>query len=175
MIQRKAHSYHGSQGAVLIVSLILLLIMTLIGVAAIDSSSLQSQMSTNSLKARTLYQASLSEIQAQYKKMIGLVYLESIKNSDTPILESEHIGVTTTGPGLVIAEGATITQGGGGNFTQSANLVFSGENNAPLSGYDLNTFGVYSYEINVTTTITNTSTVSNQTQGLQRAVPIGQD
>ncbi|MFA7552719.1 MAG: PilX N-terminal domain-containing pilus assembly protein [Spongiibacteraceae bacterium] len=172
MIERTTSSYHHAQGAVLIVSLILLLAMTLIGVAAIDSSSLQSQMATNNQRARSLYQATLSEIQAQYRKLAGLDYLNSVKNSATSISDTLP-GVSIGGPGLILTGDDIITARP--TLTQEAYIVFTGENNAPLSGYSLNDFGVYSYEINAISEVTGTNTQSDQTQGLQRPVPVGQD
>lgn len=175
MIEKRTSSYRHAQGAVLIVSLILLLAMTLIGVAAIDSSSLQSQMATNSQRARSLYQVSLSEIQAQYKKMAQIKYLDSVKNLGTPI-SNTYPGVSISGPGLSLSSSTTgeiITARPG--LTQTVYLVFSGENNAPLSGYSIKDFGTYSYEINSIAQVTNTNAQSDQTQGLQRPVPVGQD
>jgi Tfp pilus assembly protein PilX len=54
IIQRTTSSYKRSEGAVLLVSLVLLTVMTMIGVAAIDSQTLQSQMARNSLFAQNL-------------------------------------------------------------------------------------------------------------------------
>ena len=174
MLERKTPRFSHSQGAVLLVSLILLLAMTLIGVAAIDSSSLQSQMSNNSLSARNRFQASLSEIQGQFKKMLGIVYLSSIKTSLITIPDS-NAGITTTGPGLTLSGSELITHDTSGVFTQSANVVFSGKDSVPKSGQSLSAFGVFSYEVNTITKVTGTNPTSNQTQGLQRTVPAGQD
>jgi type IV pilus assembly protein PilX len=173
MIERKTQSYRHSQGVILLVSLILLLAMTLIGVAAIDSSSLQSQMSRNSLFARNLYQASLSEIQAQHREMDDLDYLESIHGSATEIPDT-ITGITTTGPGLQIADVGILTRSATDPFDQSANVVFSGTSSPP-SGYSLGLYIGMSYEVNAISEVAGTSSQSDQTQGLKRVAPLAQE
>ena len=53
---------HSQSGAALIVSLVLLLIMTLIGLAAVDTVTLESQMAVNSQMRLDVYQIALSNI-----------------------------------------------------------------------------------------------------------------
>lgn len=172
MIERKTQSYQREQGVILIVALFLLLAMTLIGVTAVDTSSLQSQMSRNSLNDRTLYQASLSEIQAQRQRMNDLAYLERINGSNVDILAVSHPGVTIDGPGIEITGTSDLQtdDDDSDNRLYSGRVVFSGSG-PPPSGYTLGLYTGMSYEVNVTSGIRNTSAESNQTQGLKRAAP----
>ena len=175
MIKIKHCRYHRSQGSVLVVSLILLLVMTLIGVAAIDSSSLQSQMANNSLKAHNLYQASLSEIAARSgSKMQDLEYLSQLRNSAS-VINNTELGVSTTGPGFTLTDSDCLTQNTHDAFSQSGFDVFSGSTGSPLTGYSLNDYQVFNYEVNAISVMTGAIATSNQTQGMQRAVPAGQN
>lgn len=178
MMQRKTHSYHRSQGVILLVSLILLLAMTLIGVSAIDSGSLQSQMSRNSLNARNLYQKSLSEIQAQHERLNrdSGVELGRINNSTTVFVPNAVEGITNTTAndplhGVAIAETDLITASAADNYDQSALIVFAG-NSPPPSGYSLGIYIGKSYEVNTIATVSGTSSTSNQTQGMKRVAPL---
>ncbi len=172
MIAPKVQTYRHSKGAVLIVSLILLLAMTLIGVAAIDSSSIQALMAANSQQSRNLYQASLSEIQAQYRKMDSLVYLTQLKNSSTTITRDTHRGISFTGPGISLMDSDFITGSDEDAYTQSGFVTFAGNNDAALKGFSLNDYQVFHYEINTISTVTGSHSMSNQTQGLGRIAPL---
>lgn len=176
MIERKTQSFKREQGVILIVALFLLLAMTLIGVTAVDTSTLQSQMSRNSLTDRTLYQASLSEIQAQIEEMGYLEYLERITGSNVDILAASHPGVTIDGPGLEITgtNDLLTDDDGSDSIVYSGRVVFSGTG-PPPSGYTLGLYTGMSYEVNPTASVDGTSAESNQTQGLKRAAPKEQD
>lgn len=163
MINRKTSSYRKSQGAVLIVSLILLMVMTLIGVSAIDTSTLQSQMTRNSLYARNLYQKSLSEIEAQYNKMKGSQYL-------TNVLTASPLPNKDDNPGLEIADSAVETYDATDPYSQSVVVSFSG-NGPPPSGYSLGLFIGKNFEIDSTSSVTGTGSESDQTQGLNYPAP----
>lgn len=162
MIRNTAH-YRKSQGAVLMVSLILLLVMTLIGVAAIDTSVLQSQMTRNSLYARNLYQKSLSEIEAQYEKMKGSQYLSNVLTA-SPLPSKDN------DPGLELADTAVETYSANDPYSQSVVISFSG-NGPPPSGYSLGLFIGKHFEIDSRSTVTGTGSKSDQTQGLNYPAP----
>jgi len=137
--------------------------MTLIGVAAIDTSALQSQMSRNSLYARNLYQKSLSEIEAQYEKMKGSQYLSKvITASPLPSKDNE--------PGLEIVDSAVETYSAGDPYSQSVVVSFSG-NGPPPSGYSLGLFIGKYFEVDSISEVTGTGSQSDQTQGLNYPAP----
>lgn len=164
MMQRRSSSYQKSQGAVLLVSLVLLTAMTIIGVAAIDSSSLQSQMARNSLYAQNLYQKSLSEIEAQYEKLKGSDYLTSVLTA-----------VTTVGPdndpGLTIGDYSAETHDPNDAYTQAVTVSFTG-NGPPPSGYSVGIFIGKNFEVNSVSTVAGTGSESDQTQGLNYPAPL---
>jgi Tfp pilus assembly protein PilX len=164
MLQRKTASYRHSQGAVLLVSLVLLTAMTIIGVASIDSATLQSQMARNSLYAQNLYQKSLSEIEGQYEKLKGSDYLESILTS-----------VTTVGPdndpGITIGDSGAATHDAYDAYTQSVTVSYTG-NGPPPSGYSVGIFIGKNFEVNSVSTVAGTGSESDQTQGLNYPAPL---
>ncbi len=159
-------NYNYSQGATLLVTLILLLMVTLISISTIDTSSLQSQMSRNSLNARNVYQASLSEIQTHYKRLqkdTG-TELNKIAHSSNLYEASNLKGITLPGPGIHIPVSKNQ------KMTQDVYIVFSGDSHPP-SGYSVDLYTGKNYEINVISTIPNTKSESNQTQGIKRIAP----
>jgi type IV pilus assembly protein PilX len=157
------------QGAVLIVSLVLLLVMTIIGVAAIDSTQLQSQMARNSLFAQNLHQASLSEIQVQDTKLKGTAYVEQITISTTDILATDYKCITSNGVGVTYNTGTSASAGI--KYDQSGAVTFIG-NAPPPSGYSLGTYIGKRYEICAISEVPGTSAKSEQTQGLTRVAPL---
>ncbi len=175
MRKQPAYSYHRSQGVILLVSLILLLAMTLIGISAIDTASLQSQMSRNTMFARNLYQCSLSEIQAQHRLLNRDVNeLIKINTSDTEIQsysEGGSKGITTTGPGISKSGSDLETSDNNCADEQSAAIVFAG-NAPPPSGYSLGIYIGKAYEVNSISTVAGTSSQSDQSQGMKRVAPL---
>ncbi len=165
-----SYSSQNQKGAVLIVSLVLLLVMTLIGVASIDSSQLQSQMARNSLFSQNLHQASLNEIQAQREALKGTDYLEEVTTSQVDILTAGHPGITKDSKGIVLTDSSSITHDPDDNYTQSGAVAFIG-NTAPPSGYSLGLYIGKSYEVYAATVVAGTSSESDQTQGLTRVAP----
>lgn len=164
MIQRRSASHHKSQGAVLLVSLVLLTAMTIIGVASIDSATLQSQMARNSLYAQNLYQKSLSEIEAQYEKLKGSDYLTSILTAVTTIGPDND-------PGISITDANVETHDVNDAYTQSVSVAFTG-NGPPPSGYSVGIFIGKNFEVNSVSTVTGTGSTSDQTQGLNYPAPL---
>ena len=96
--------YH-QQGAVLIVSLMLLLVMTLLGIATVDLSQLQSQMARNSLTSQYLHQIAYSEIQARVKALANPDYLHSVTTSTTTLEQLRYQGLSKDGVGLILTIG----------------------------------------------------------------------
>ena len=153
-MQRKTPSLQRSQGATLIVALVLLTAMTIIGVAAIDTASLQSNMARNSLYAQNLYQKALSEIQAQYEQLRGVDYLA----------KARRVGIALNDSGVE-------TSVSGDPFTQSVEIDFIGDG-PPPTGYSLGIYISKNFEIDSVTSVTGTGSVSDQTQGLGYPAPV---
>ena len=163
IIIKTTPSYKKSQGAILVVSLILLLVMTLVGISAIDTSSLQSQMARNSLFAQSLYQASRSEIEAQYEKLKGLPYLESVMISNT----AESDG----NPTITMADSQVETYNANDPYQQTAAVTFTGDSTPP-SGYSLGLFVGKNFEVDALSQVAGTGSKSDQTQGLNYPAPL---
>ena len=164
MIIPKTTSYKHSQGAVLIVSLILLLVMTLVGIAAIDSSTLQSQMARNSLFAQSLYQKSRSEIEAQLYNIQDLAYLKVLMTSTYSLGGKTYIGI-------YLKDTQVETYDPDDAYSQSAQLIFKG-NGTPPSGYSLGLYVGKNYEFNAVSEVTGTGSISDQTQGMSYPAPM---
>jgi type II secretory pathway component PulK len=161
MIEKRTRSYHRSNGAVLLVSLVLLTVMTMIGVAAIDTQTLQSQMARNSLFAQNLYQVSLSEIQAQYYELQGLDYLTEVMNSTTTI---------DSYPSIELDDAEVDTYKSDDAYSQSVVISYVGDG-APPSGYSIGLFEGKNFEVNSVAEVTGTGSESDQTQGLTYPAP----
>ena len=162
------HSHHQSQGAILIVCLILLLVMTLIGVASVDSSQLQSQMARNSLHQQNQYQRSLNEIRAQEKDLKPAKIL-AVTSSTTTFAASKSIS-SSTSVGISLSDGQMITGDHTDAYDQSGIIVYSGDS-VPPPGYSLGYYIGKDYEVNIVTEISGTGSKSDQTQGLTRIAP----
>lgn len=164
-------SHIRQQGAVLMVSLILLLVMTLLGIAAIDLSQLQSQMARNSLLSQYLHQIAYSEIQAQVKALADPDYLDSVTTSTTTLEKLQHQGLSKDGVGLILTDALSATHNANDDYTQSGAIAFIG-NTAPPSGYSLGSYVGKNYEIYIVAESTRTQSTSKQTQGLSRIAPL---
>ena len=159
-------SYQKSRGAVLIVSLVLLTAMTVAGVAAIDNSTLQSQMARNSLYAQNLYQKSLSEIEAQFLNLQRSSYLERVAVSGTPVGPDNL-------PGITMTDNAEIgTHDENDIYGQTVSIYNTGTFDAtPPPGQSFGIFSGRSFEVNSIATVNNTNSTSDQTQGVVHIVP----
>lgn len=137
--------------------------MTIIGVAAIDTSALQSQMTRNSLYARNLYQKSLSEIEAQFKKTNDLEFM-------TEIMTGEDIASLDNDAGIEVLESDLETYDPNDPYSQSLTFTYVGEG-PPLSGYSLGLYVGRNFEIDSISIVDGTGSESDQTQGLNYPAP----
>ncbi|ARN75474.1 hypothetical protein BST96_15970 [Oceanicoccus sagamiensis] len=153
----------------MLVCLVLLLAMTLIGVQSIDSSQLQSQMANNSLHKQNQYHWSLNELRAQEKALDNPLYISAVTASTLEVPVSRSIS-SSDSRGLVLSDSDMITRNTADAYTQSGAVVFSGDS-VPPPGYSLGTYIGKDYEINIATAISDTSSKSDQTQGLTRIAP----
>lgn len=165
-LNRNTKPIKNSRGAILLVSLLLLLVMTLIGIGAIDNSLLQGNMARNSFESRSLYQRALSEIEAQYQKMQALPYLEKAEEM-TSVIGGDISGMN-------IVDSQTQTYDPSDSITQNAELKHLG-NGPPPSGFSVELYIGKNYEIDSTAEIAGTGSLSSQTQGLTYPAPRGDD
>lgn len=150
---RNLRSAGDQRGATLIVSLILLLVLTIVGLSAIEGVNLQSQMARNSQFQVQSYQVALSEIQAQ------LAALEiDLGPLDTAVVD-----------GVVNREGDDISMRPD-HFAQIVSYSYEGEG-LPPPGYSVDAFVGRRFELNSRAQLDSTGIFSDQTQGLNYAGP----
>ena len=174
MMQRHTSSYQHSRGAVLFVALILLLAMTIIGVAAIDTTTMESQMSRNSQEANNRYQYDINEIEGQiHYATVSSTYLENIVTSTTTINASSYIGVSKTGKGLKLTESSNIATTKPTNYTRHGYAVFQGFYTGAFHGFSLGKNKQVPIEFNIITTLDGTNSKTDQSQAVLFPAPGG--
>ena len=147
------HFARHQEGATLIVSLILLLVLTIVGISTIESVNLQSLMARNSQFQVESYQVALSEIEAQ---------LEALEVDLGPLTDAVTEGTETrTGDDIVMQPD---------HFDQTVIYTYAGEGLAP-PGYSVDIYVGRLFELNSRAQMDNTGIFSDQTQGLNYAGP----
>lgn len=154
---------NNQKGAALLVSLIMLLLLTMIGVASIEDTALQSNMARNSQFKMQAFNLSFSEGKAQYEN-----FLESIS-----LLESQY---GKSAPYNYPVGDLAMASIPNNKFDVSATLKFVNAGGAPLASgsTDAMSFGMMervSYEINSLAELQNTSTKSDQLHGVEYTAP----
>ncbi len=140
-------------GAALVVSLILLLVLTVVGLSAVENVALQSRMARNGEFKVEAYQIALSELSAQQTMLVL-----DIAPLDTALADGT---LNQVGDDIVMQPGS-VTQ------TVSYNYVGTG---IPPEGFSIDTFIGRHFELNSRAQIDNTGIFSDQTQGLNYAGP----
>lgn len=156
----------------LIVSLLILIMMTIIGVTALSTTTLEERMALNAQHDDLVFQGAESQIQA-------------VINASNPAMPGYSV---TTDPMLTaLGAGANATVSAGSDSTtlpgsnSSAALVTSASityNNVIggfncHSGGDFQTFVCYQFTIDSTATISTSGAKQEHLQGIQRIGPAG--
>ena len=141
------------RGATLMVSLVLLLVLTVIGISAVHNTSLQSRMSLNSQFQVQAHQVALSEINAQ------IVDLEQ----DLGVLDDTLLN------GLQERTGDDVFMQPD-KYEQTVSFEYQGEGLPPV-GYSVDAYVGRLYELNSRAQLDNTGIFSDQTQGFNYAGP----
>ena len=144
---------NNQKGATLVVSLVLLLILTLMGISASENVNLQAHMARTSQFQIHAYQIALSEIKAQ------LLVLDT----DIASLNSAAVNGTDAQTGDEIAMQPQ-------HFNQTVGYAYMGEG-LPQTGYSVDTYIGRLFELNSRAQVNNTGVFSDQTQGLNYAGP----
>lgn len=140
-------------GAALIVSLILLLVLTVVGLSAVENVALQSKMARNSEFKVQTYQIALSEIAAQQTQLaVDLAPLDTALDDGS---------LVQTGDDIVMQPG---------DVTQTVSFDYVGTG-VPPEGYSIDEFVGRHFELNSRAQMDNTGIFSDQTQGLNYAGP----
>lgn len=171
-MKQSMKSASNQRGVTLIVALVLLLIMTIVGLAATDSSKLQLLMSRNSQLQQSAYQLALSEINGQ---------VDAYENDITLLVDAMAT--------LQVVDGGVVTQQAGvlsltagdiemndvasdDNMGLTVELSFTGDGTLP-SGFSVGSFVGKTFLINSRANVGATGIGSSQSQGLNYAAPSG--
>ena len=141
------------RGATLLVSLVMLLILTLVGLSAVENVNLQTHMARNSQYFIHSYQVALSEIQAQ---------LSDLETDIAPLNAATFNGIENR-----VGDDISMQPD---KFTQTVSFEYIGEG-LPPTGFSVDTFVGRIYELDSRAQLTNTGIFSDQTQGLNYAGP----
>lgn len=146
-----------SRGMTLIVALVLLLIMSIIGVASVDNGAMQAKMSRNNRFSVEAYEIALSEMRAQYDSFVAQTYSAVI----TDTVNDQTMNVTTFFMAPIYNDST---------LEQTLTLEYLGAG-APPSGYSVNSFTGHRFELNSQARFSGTGTFSAQTQGITHIAP----
>ncbi|WP_297185945.1 PilX N-terminal domain-containing pilus assembly protein [uncultured Porticoccus sp.] len=148
-------------GAVLIVCLVMLTILTIIGIGTTTDISFQSNMVRNSQLRLNAFNTALSELNGQYRKMVD-------ENSEDILTEALSTGQATI-------PAADLTQTSADNpFDQTASVVYLEEGLGQITGTTIGSAtsnSAYYFELNSIVELDNTGVGSSQTSGIVRLAP----
>ena len=102
---------HKQQGAVLFVSLMILLVLTLIGVSSLNGSLLEEKMASNAQTSTTIFQTSESAIRTTYyneRTTPALVVKKALSGTTVERSEDYSSGDITSGTTLVYTRQAPL-------------------------------------------------------------------
>lgn len=169
---KKQHNIIKQSGATLLVSLIMLLILTIIGVSSIEDMSLQSNMTRNSQFKMQAFNTSLSESEAQIPRLLSqIVLLQSAMNSSTStatIPAGDLVMPSANNPFdqevSVLHIPAVTDTGDTTNFNQATTVS---------GGFSMGAVTKENFELNSISTLANSGSKSDQLQGLRYTAPAG--
>ena len=148
-------------GAVLIVCLVMLTILTIIGIGTTTDISFQSNMVRNSQLRLNAFNTALSELNGQYRKMVD-------ENSEDILTEALSTGQATI-------PAADLTQTSADNpFDQTASVVYLEEGLGQITGTTIGSAtsnSAYYFELNSIVELDNAGVGSSQTSGIVRLAP----
>ena len=153
-------------GAVLIVCLVMLTILTIIGIGTTTDISFQSNMVRNSQLRLNAFNTALSELNGQYRR------LDNAADASTDNLLNEALDLGELGEAPIPA--ADLTQTSANNpFSQSVTIVYLGKEIKPVDGEEVGVEGgpTYYFELNSIVELDNTGIGSNQTIGITQLKP----
>lgn len=161
------------QGIVLIVSLLILLVLTMLGISAISNTSMEERMSNNFQQSMVAFQASESTISDVI--MNGDETSPSYSNavdangvSDDPLLNARNAGIGATTTVTYNANPNNLMNGVAVSTT--ATISYQGQMVCPL-GSSISDVTCDSFEISTDTTVNAATTGQSHVQGILRGVP----
>jgi type IV pilus assembly protein PilX len=159
-------------GAALLVSLIMLVILTIIGVSSIEDITLQSNMTRNSQFKMQAFNTALSESEAQVPRLLTeIVLLQNAMNdpnNTVAIPDTDFVMASSSNPfdqsvDIIYMEPST-DAGDDTNFSQGS---------AVAGGYSMGSITEAAYDMNSVATLPNSGSKSDQIQGLRYTAPAG--
>lgn len=149
-------------GAVLLISLIMLLLLTIIGVSSVEDMTLQSNMTRNSQFKMQAFNTAYSETVAQYQQLSG--------NISPLTLAMASINAIAFDPASLFMPSAS------NPFKQTVSLNFEGSKGAHVADteagmMELSGYEDMAFELNSTAKLQNTGSQSDQLQGLNYTAP----
>lgn len=147
---------NAQRGAALLVSLILLLLLTIIGISSIEDASLQSNMARNSQFKMQAFNVSFSESNAQYNAA-DEDFLAEVRRAQ--------------GATHIYSEDEMAMYSADNPFTQNVVLNYTGNTGAYVAknakrAVGIGDFDTYNYQLDSSASLPNTGTESLQYQGL---------
>ncbi len=148
------------RGAVLVVSLVILTILTVIAVNTSTDLSLQSNMARNSQLSQNVFNLAFSEINAQFENIgANQTLLVNSINSTTPLsLTAAQMEMDDTAPA---------------GYSQTFQIDYQEGTTYLPEGYTTDAYVGHLFNFDSTADINNTGTESDQTQGVSYAGPKG--
>lgn len=142
------------RGAVLMVSLMILLIMTLVSISSVTTSTIEYKLANNSQNQKIAFQAAESALTNM---------VTTVQDDQTMLLQATSNPVT--GVNTNLSGGSTMVEG----ITATAGLRFLGETVA--IGSSLDKFSAFQFDIEGNATVLADNTTSENHQGIRTIVP----
>lgn len=145
------------QGAVLVVSLLFLIVITVLGIAGLRNTTFEERMASNAQFMERVFQAANSEIEIKLDDL-----RDDLRGVNSPLIKA-----------LSPSNGAqTLTEAySEANLVKTITLTHTQEGVAP--GYSIGkVIGLY-YELDVQANMASVGATSNQTQGIMMVAPKG--
>ncbi|MGH8507060.1 MAG: pilus assembly PilX family protein [Stenotrophobium sp.] len=159
------------QGAALMIGLMLLLVLTILGIAAIRGTTTQERMSANSQQYATTFQATESAIRTVMGYLRGQI-LPPASMTQSILITALNNGTAPTATQL----NATAIQAdtdSANDVTATATTIYTGT--APLSGFRMvvesGSYVGYQFTINSTGNQTGSNATAHHLQGVSRVGP----
>jgi type IV pilus assembly protein PilX len=147
------YPFNRCQGAVLVVSLLFLIVITVLGIAGLRNTTFEERMASNAQFMERAFQAANSEIE---------IKMDELRDDMSPLIAA-----------LSPSNGAqTLTEAySEANLVKTITLTHTQEGVAP--GYSIGkVIGLY-FELDVQANMASVGATSDQTQGIMRVAPKG--
>ena len=128
-LYRQINFGQSQQGAVLILSLILLVVMTLFGLASMNTSIMQEKMASNAQNTNATFQAAESSVSSLMQEVLGGTQTHLTASMNAPDAKSSLVALNLNNPKLTASYQTTylgeiiLTSGNSLNADESSTLL----------------------------------------------------